>query len=217
MSVLHLLAGTELSEVLGWALIHSLWEGAVIALVLAALTFSVRSARFRYVAACAALITMAAGFALTMVYLLPDLSGGAVTSSKVPVPHWDRLPIISQGFAGSSYLTALIPWMAPLWMVGVCCFYLRYALACLSVHHMRSRGVIQAADNWQSYVNYAAIELKIWRPVTLLETLIADTPVVLGYLRPAILTPLGFLVSLPPSQVKRFFCMNWRTLNGPTT
>src|SRR6185437_16037297 len=47
-----------------------------------------------------------------------------------------------------------------------------------------------------------AAELKISRPVMVLESLLADTPVVLGHLRPVVLVPLGFLAGLPPDYVE---------------
>jgi GWxTD domain-containing protein len=44
--------------------------------------------------------------------------------------------------------------------------------------------------------------LRISRPVALLESSLADGPIVLGHFRPLILMPVGLLAGLPPSQVE---------------
>jgi len=43
---------TPLAQAIGWTLVHSLWEGALVALVLAAALWALRSSRARYAAAC---------------------------------------------------------------------------------------------------------------------------------------------------------------------
>jgi beta-lactamase regulating signal transducer with metallopeptidase domain len=62
----------------GWALVHFLWQGAAVALLLAATLHLLnrRSARTRYAAACCALATMA---------LLPVVTGIAITPEAPPV------------------------------------------------------------------------------------------------------------------------------------
>ena len=57
---------TSIVKALGWTLLHSLWEGAMIALALAAALYVIRSPRARHAAACLALAGMLAGFGLTL-------------------------------------------------------------------------------------------------------------------------------------------------------
>ena len=42
----------------------------------------------------------------------------------------------------------------------------------------------------------------MWQPVVLLESCLAEVPVVIGYLRPAILIPAGMLTGLPAAQIE---------------
>ena len=44
--------------------------------------------------------------------------------------------------------------------------------------------------------------MRISRPVRLLESAIAEVPVVIGYLKPVILIPAGLLANLPVDQVE---------------
>jgi hypothetical protein len=53
---------------IGWTLLQGLWQGAAIALVLAALLTLTRSPRLRYALACAALLTMTIAAAMTFAF-----------------------------------------------------------------------------------------------------------------------------------------------------
>jgi len=56
------LVSTKIAGTMGWALLHSLWEGTVIAILLAAVLLCARSPRVRYVAACVAMAALFAAF-----------------------------------------------------------------------------------------------------------------------------------------------------------
>src|ERR1017187_4886797 len=54
-----------------------------------------------------------------------------------------------------------------------------------------------------------ARRLRLSKPVALLETCLADVPVVIGYLRPVILAPVGLLAGMPASQVEAILMHEW--------
>ena len=54
MNLLEAWIETPAATALGWTLLHSLWQGAAIALLLGITLPAVRSARVRYAAACVA-------------------------------------------------------------------------------------------------------------------------------------------------------------------
>ena len=68
---------TQASDVVGWALIHFLWQGTLVALLLGAIRLvTPRSfARTRYVAGCLALLAMLAAPIVTTVRLSRGLQG----------------------------------------------------------------------------------------------------------------------------------------------
>ncbi|MGO8789863.1 MAG: GWxTD domain-containing protein [Terriglobia bacterium] len=202
MRLLDVIIGTQISQALGWTLIHSLWQGCIIAAAFGAVLLSFRSPRIRYAAGCMALLAMLASFAITLVHFLPERDSGSATLIKMVPAPWSAPPNTSGIDSHFPAFATLIPWLGPMWIVGVCIFYLRYAAGWLSLYRMRRRSVCSAADVWQRTVTRLAEELKVSRPVELLESLLADTPVVLGHVRPAVLVPLGFLASLPPEHVE---------------
>src|SRR5689334_19955792 len=112
MSLLELVIRTQISEAVGWTLIHSLWEGTIIAAVLAASLVSVRSPRNRYVIGCAALLVMLASFAVTLIHFLPERGSVVGTLIKMTLAPWRPLPDMSGSNSRFPGFSTLIPWLA---------------------------------------------------------------------------------------------------------
>ena len=86
MTLLENWVHTAAAGALGWTLAHSLWEGALIA-VLLGIAFSVlRSARARYAAACLAMLALVAAFCFTFRHFLAlqIFMGGGPTAFRLP-------------------------------------------------------------------------------------------------------------------------------------
>ena len=202
MRALDVLVKTQLAEAVGWTLVHFLWEGALIAALFGVLLTTIRSPRIRYIAGCGALFAMLASFTITLFYFLPEQSGVAGSPGRIALPAWNSWPDITGSGDRFPGFSLVIPWLAPVWIGGVSIFYLRYAAAWLCLYRLRTRGICDAPIAWQHSITRLARELKISWPVVLVESLLADTPVVLGIFRPVIMTPLGFLAGLPPDHVE---------------
>ena len=192
---------TPLAQAIGWTLVHSLWEGALVALVLAAALWALRSPRARYAAACLAMLIMLAAFGFTFARLMPQQRGRVVTvvnGSGVLPPA---------GFAGPKTVVQrraadFLPWLAPFWMAGVVIFHLRSLASWMAARRLRRTGVCLAPDHWRERLDRLRARVRLSTPVTLLESCLAEVPVVVGYVRPAILMPVGLLAGLPAGQVE---------------
>lgn len=193
---------TPLAGAIGWTLLYSLWEGAIIAAVLGAVLFAIRSPRFRYAAAFAAMAVMLGSFCFTLVRLIPEQAGGAGTLQAHALPAWNPFPAATTANRWTPNLAAIAPWLGPFWMTGVCFFCLWYLASWVSAQRMRRRGVCCASDHWQSELSRLRVNLRVSRPVLLLESCLTDVPVILGHFRPLILMPIGLLAGLPPAQVE---------------
>jgi TonB family protein len=193
---------TPLAGALGWALLHSLWEGALIAAALAAVLMATRSPRVRYAAASIALLLMLAGFGITLVRMMPEGTHAVHAARPFVFPPWRVAPEADVPGAAISGLAALVPWLAPLWIAGVWVFYLRQIAGWVSVCRLRRRGVCSAPERWQQELTRLSARLRVSRPIALLESCMADAPMVLGHFRPLILVPVGVLAGLPAEQVK---------------
>ncbi len=187
-----------------WALIHFLWEGAVIAALLAAALFLLRpaSSRVRYGLACAALAATVLAFAATLAVLWPGVHLDPGVVIRNAVPPLAHPPVLPAGGATPTFAADHLRWIVPVWLAGVLVFYLRSAGFWLAARRLRRKGVILASAEWQNRLRALAERLRLARPVILLESCLAETPAVVGYLRPAVLVPAGLLMGLPPDQLE---------------
>jgi GWxTD domain-containing protein len=196
------LVETPLAKAIGWTLFHSLWEGALAALVLLAALLVMRSPRGRYACACAAMLGVLAAFAITFCVLAPrEMGGAAAVAHTIPRAALGGSQA-SPGMRARFSMADLPPWLAPFWMLGVLLLQLRSAAAWMAAGRLRRRGVCSAADPWPQRLDQLRARLRLSRPVALLETCLADVPVVIGYVRPAILVPVGLLAGMPASQME---------------
>jgi GWxTD domain-containing protein len=194
---------TPLAQAVSLALAHFLWEGVLIAVILAAALCVARSSRARYGSACVAMPLMLASFGATLVRLMPkpmDLAKAPLVS--IPAPSAGLPMVPEKAPATPPSLAALLPWIAPLWGAGVLFFHLRSLGGWIAARRLRLAGVCRAPGDWQQRIDGLAVRLRISKPAALLESCLADVPVVIGYVRPVILMPVGLLAGLPVAQVE---------------
>jgi GWxTD domain-containing protein len=192
---------TPLAQAIGWTLFDSLWEGAVVALVLAAAFLAIRSSRARYTAACLAMLAMLAGFGFTFERVMPhERSRVAIIAdargASLPADFEEPKGLVRRGAAD------FLPWLAPFWMAGVAIFHLRSLASWMAARRLRRTGVCLAPDIWRERLDRLGARVRLSRPVTLLESCLAEVPMVIGYVRPAILMPVGLLAGLPAGQIE---------------
>src|SRR2546427_7858767 len=88
MSLLEAWVSTPLAGAVGWTLLHSLWQGAIISAALGAALVMMRSPRARYAAACLAMLLMVGGFAVTLVRRMPEGVHSLRTVRTTAFPAW---------------------------------------------------------------------------------------------------------------------------------
>jgi GWxTD domain-containing protein len=203
MTPLQLWVHTPLAQSVSLALAHFLWEGVLIAVILAAVLCVARSSRARYGSACLAMLLMLASFGATLVRLMPepmDLSKAPRLSIPAPPATLPMAP--GKAPSEPSSLAVLLPWITPFWAAGVLFFHLRSLGGWIAARRLRLAGVCHAPAEWQQRLDGLAARVRVSKPAALLESCLADVPVVIGYARPVILMPLGLLAGLPVAQVE---------------
>jgi beta-lactamase regulating signal transducer with metallopeptidase domain len=195
--------------VVGWALLHSLWEGTLVVLAAALVLRSLRGAspRLRYILAVLALLLMTG---LPLRHLVPLRSGTSqvLLAPKHPAPEG---PAFSQVIPESApalrtlmaaRLERAMPWVVAIWAVGVFVSLLRLAGGWAWLQRLRWKKAELAPDALQGRLLDLCRRAGLKRAVTLLmcEGLIG--PSVVGILRPAILVPAGWFLNLPPAHVE---------------
>jgi GWxTD domain-containing protein len=205
MKLLEIWVTTPAAKALGWTLFYSLFEGAIVAVVLAAILWAVRPARARYAAACLAMVAMLGGFGITFERVLAQqrIEPRALRGVLVIPPQRDNLASARDAHRGFWLSAAdILPWLAPFWMTGVLVFQLRSFASWMAARRLCKTGICQTPAEWQHRLDRLRARLRLSRPIVLLESGLAEVPVVVGYVRPTILIPAGLLAGLPPGQME---------------
>jgi GWxTD domain-containing protein len=195
------LVHTPLAKAIGWTIFHSLWEGAAVAVLLVVALALVRSSRIRYACACLAMLGILAAFAITFARMLPERSGNFANV----VLHVPPAPPAGQGSPAGSIsfrMADVLPWLTPFWIAGMMLFHLRGVASWIGARRLRWRGVCSAPEQWQERLGQLRDRLRVSQGVALLESSIAEVPVVIGHLRPVILMPIGLLAGMPVGQIE---------------
>ena len=156
-TTLEALARTPMSEALGWALYHSMWQCAAVALLLLLALFGIRSSRIRYALACVALMAALVGFVFTFNQYLP----GPRLAARAAVLEAPFLQSHESGLAPAALRAGnFLPWLAPIWIAGVILFQLRGFFGWIAAQRMRKLGVCLAPDDWQKRVSNLSLRLR---------------------------------------------------------
>lgn len=223
-----------LLERMGWVLVHSLWQFALLAALAAALLPALGRAKSSVlynflvvVLGLAACYPLATWFFLG---LTPDSSSTALSTDQwvdAPSPIADQpravLPESSEGpvvqespvdsaepaFSQWAPLQRLEVWIRPWlgtlvagWMVGLAAFSLRPIWGWLTLRKLATCGLLPAPEGLVHFAREQAARLRIRWPVRLHLSARVSCPLVVGYLRPLILLPVGLVSGVPCSQLE---------------
>jgi bla regulator protein BlaR1 len=208
----------------GYALLHSLWQGGVLALLLAGMLPLLRRQRaeVRYAAAAGALASLVLVVGLTFgwyyqsqpVAAVPATTAATTLASKAAVPAQlvqasVAVPLATTT-ADSSFssnwlqanrhqLEAYLPLVVVAWLLGLLLMSGRLAGGLLYANRLRRAGTQALGAEWQQRLAALARRAGVRQPVALLESARVAGPMVLGHLRPVILLPLGAVAGLSPA------------------
>ena len=213
---------------LGWTLLHFVWQGIVVAAAFAGVNAVLRrhTANVRYLTASAAMLVMMACVPLTFYLINSNQSVAPVVKvvpaspleipeRATPLPPADASVGLLAGqspsvltvtsiasYSAQEYLRSLLPWIVGCWVVGVVVLSMRlfggWTYTRILVRS-RSRA---ASEQWCHRVNVLRRELGIDRTIQLLETAAVEVPLVVGWLRPALLLPVTMFTGLSPDQIE---------------
>jgi beta-lactamase regulating signal transducer with metallopeptidase domain len=212
-----------LSQSLGWALLHLLWQGALVAAALAVAlrVLDRRAASLRYLLACGALALMLVLPVLTGWHhytsyqeaeSLPAVSAPLARSTARPAPGMAQ-PVVPLREAAPASAPApvlervLTPvgehlhWLVLAWALGVTVCSLRLLSGWLKLRRL-VREAEPAPAEWQEALEWLARRLGMTRPVRLLRSAALDVPAAVGWLRPVVLLPVSALTGLSARQLE---------------
>ncbi|MEL6588926.1 MAG: M56 family metallopeptidase [Bacteroidota bacterium] len=205
MQIVDLLFPPQLAQSLGWTLLHSLWQGALLALVLRMYLRmrKSRSAQSAYIASLSTLLLMLVASAATL-YIEYQSASQQLAQSQSQMSVWTAVENVAPALLepGEMVWKELIPYLSVVWLAGLVFFAVRWLGGLWYLHRLRHSYTFAVDYGWQHKLNQIARKLGIDRPVQLLESGRVKVPMVLGHIKPVVLLPLGLLSGISPKQLE---------------
>jgi beta-lactamase regulating signal transducer with metallopeptidase domain len=208
----------EFTEALGWMLIHSLWQGTIVAILLLIILFAIKtkSAQIKYFISFVALmgITVWAGVTFVKSYryaaekqalkaqiinnpsqfrsILKASANGSVSN---PIQGIDQTTLKVRAFFIRHFNSICI-----VWLIGIMIMLIRFVGGLAYTRRLRSHKLTPITDEWYLILKTLSQKLGVKRRVESFFSPLTKVPVTLGVIKPVILLPVSAVTGLTPSE-----------------
>ena len=198
---------------LGWTVVHSLWQGTLLAVVLSIIMMALekRSARLRYEVACGALFTMLMmAVATFIIYLDQNLATTKITISLAGNSLDPTVAIyqVEGSFLQTTYQSIIafftdhLQLIVNVWFIGFLFFCFRMAGGFVHLNHLRNYDNFPPDQLLQKKLNSLIRQTPLKHSVKIMESALVKVPILLGHLKPLILIPIGTINLLTEEEVE---------------
>jgi len=216
------LLSNDIIRAIGWTLIHSLWQGLVLALLAGILILFTRKARpaLRYNIFTILFFLLVGSAVFTFFYELDKPAGHPAITGETPaqvtaVPANVALEAIQQQAYGATtiqepdfserfvaYFNEHAPLLVMLWFIVFVARSLWLFGGLVYVQRIRHYKTSIPDTAFIDQLAALCRKIRLNSKVQLLESAMVKVPTALGMFKPVILMPLGMMVQLPPDQVE---------------
>ncbi|MBN2806088.1 MAG: M48 family metalloprotease [Prolixibacteraceae bacterium] len=223
MKTLQHMLSNEFIEASGWMLVHSLWQGLLVLLVLSLMLWLMRknSAQLRYLVSFFFLLVMLAWSVITFAdayqyaqektairaQLVPG-SGSvkAYLAEHLEQQNPDALAknagINLKAIKVRSFLQKHFYWVCTFWMLGMLVVMLRMVGGLFYLQRLRTYGLMPVGEGLSLKLEQFAAQLNIRRKVEVFFSPLAKVPMTLGTFKPLILFPVTSMTGLSLKEVE---------------
>jgi len=188
---------------IGWALVHFLWQGALLALLTGLVLRLLKSARTRYLVACASLalcLLLPAGTAIrtwqaSRIQISPISMAEQREQMALSAPRTANRPSLRHRL--ESAIRPRLPQIVILWTLGCTFMGLRLCSGWIWTLRWRSRS-LPAPEEWQARMRTISMRLMPGRAARLRGSHLVDSPLTVGFWKPVVLVPVSLFTGMSP-------------------
>lgn len=193
----------NLIKAIGWSILHSLWQGAIIFavlfIVLSAKTKA--SAKLRHNFSVVALLTTFVSFCLTFASLF-NLPKQNVGSTYTDVSHQALQQFYNLSSSWSFKTERYFPIIVALYMIGIG-FQLTVLISgYIKLKQLKKSQIAAIPLEWLAVANETVAKLGISKKIHFYISDKVNVPVALGFLKPVVLFPVALVTQLDMKQVE---------------
>lgn len=191
---------SELTYALGWTFFHSIWQGIIIGIVVAILLHLMKNktAASRYLIANIGLLAMFT----TAFVTFSNLYNPSIQQSSNMEGIMMYQPMIEEySFSWINWLNTHISQAVILWIAGIAIFSMRLMGGFAYTYYLKKKGIQLLSDSMTQQINRLAIQLNLRQKVRAYTSQFVKSPIVVGWMKPVILFPIGFINQLSSEEV----------------
>ena len=222
MNLIYRILSDNIIEALGLTIIHSLWQGALIAMVLGMLMFFTRkfTSVTRYFISVVALVFMLICPVYTFIknynpepvinnstYAVRLSDAPALKRDFTAIPKNDEIIAESRTAKLRSaplkdFFNRHFPIIVTIWFAGIIFFTLKFIGALAYTQRLKYYRIGQISEEWQKKTRHLCKKLNIGKAVKIYESALAKVPMVIGLINPVILLPVSAFTGLSSKQLE---------------
>ena len=195
---------------LSLTLVHFLWQGLLVGLILKSALFIIDTnhSRLRYTLATLAMLANALLAMLTFTMVYPD-TGSGINSNLSPIPLTSLVNELTQQNALLNYQELLpsilaysLPYISLLWLATIAILASKLIIEVRNVNYLPFDASVPPSSVLLARFEVLAKQIKLPRTPALLISLKAEVPMAIGWLKPVVLLPARMVTGLDSAQLE---------------
>ena len=195
----------NLVKAIGWSIIHSLWQGALIYALLLVIKAvqPTSSSRYKHNMAFGAMFVLLASFCTTfiLIFQLPVTHLLYDTPYSPAMYNQDQLNTLKETI--TKYVEHSFPFLSVLYFFGILLQIVSILSGYRQLSKLKRSGCISVPTKWNDTFDTVKTQLKLHhRKIGFYLSEYVNVPLVIGYFKPMILFPVALVVQLEITQVE---------------
>ncbi|MDN3585926.1 M56 family metallopeptidase [Pedobacter aquatilis] len=196
----------------GAMLFHSLWLGLLLSFLVAIIIFSTRKAtaglRYNLLTGAMFLFVLAVSFVFCKSFNYPEIlkiraSATEQIAESISTPNSIAANKIEAGIDGLMNIWNIYsPEIVLLWLIVICIKSIHLFVGLNGVYHLKRNKIYAAGIVWEEKLDVLAHQFGIKIKIGIMQSGLAQVPMVIGHFKPLILIPLGLLNSISTEEVE---------------
>ena len=200
-------------QLIGWTILHSLWQITLIAVLYWMGKFSLRkaNANAQYITGISALIAAFLVPIFTFYYLWSTQAINYIATTLTPITNDNLHPTVPfnveevVSWAPSSfldYLPIILPYLVAFWGVGVLYFSFRFIQNLNGVHQLKNVEKELIGSAWRTRIDTFITEFGINKEVQVYLSTYVKEPLTFGHFKPVILLPISLITGFESKAIE---------------
>jgi len=195
---------------LSLTLVHFLWQGLLVALILKSLLSIIdkNKSKLRYTLATFAMLANVTLAVLTFTMIYPE-AGSGINSHLSPIPLTSLVNELTQPNALLTYQELLpsilaysLPYVSLLWLATIAILASKLLIEIYNVNKLPVHSSISPSSALSKRFDELAKQIKLPKTPQLLISLKAEVPMAIGWLKPVVLLPATMVTGLNSAQLE---------------